>query len=269
MRTIHSSFQRLMAGAVAMVVIGLATQAMADTSSQVVAKVIRVKGLARFSTDNKTWQTVKLGDIINPGSVLQTSDKAIVDLLLGQRSAGIPTTLSGGGSSSSAMLYSPEEATANVVRVFESSVLGIDKLISQQTGADTVEDTQLDLRAGRILGNVKKLSAASKYEVKIPNGVAGIRGTVYMISSSGVVDVLAGSVVIAVVGADGTVVTKVVSSWHHYDPMTGLLTEIAPPQRGDLIKEYATLGGHGQPPPTTVTQDHTIIYVSPIHGPGH
>src|SRR5436309_1899352 len=134
MRTIHSFAQRLMAGAVAMVVIGLATQALAETSPQIVAKVIRVKGLARYSSDNKSWQTVKVGDILNPGSVIQTSDKAVVDVQLGQRDAKAATPISSLG-----MGYSPEEATANVVRIFESSVLGIDKLTAQQTGADVVE----------------------------------------------------------------------------------------------------------------------------------
>ena len=56
----------------------------------------------------------------------------------------------------------------------ENSALGIDKLTSMDTGSDSVTETQLDLKAGHIMGSVKKLSAASKYEVKIPNGVAGI-----------------------------------------------------------------------------------------------
>jgi hypothetical protein len=264
MKTIHSFAQRLLAGAVALAVLGLATHSMAQSSPQLVAKIIRVKGMARYSRDNKTWQTVKVGDILQPGSVIQTAEKATVDIQLGERDAAATTPISNSGMSG--MGYSPEEATANVVRIFESSVLGVDKLTSQQTGADTVEETQLDLRAGNIMGNVKKLSAASKYEVKIPNGVAGIRGTIYFISSSGVVNVMAGSVVIAVVGADGTVVTKVVTSWHRYDPMTGLLTEILPKDRADLIKKAHDLTGPGQTPPTTYTHDHTIIHVSPIHG---
>ena len=70
--------------------------------------------------------------------------------------------------------------------MWENTLLGIDKLTVTQTGADVVTETQLDLKAGHIFGMVKKMSAASKYEVKIPNGVAGIRGTVYDISAEGV-----------------------------------------------------------------------------------
>jgi hypothetical protein len=63
---------------------------------------------------------------------------------------------------------------------------------------DTVTDTQLDLREGRILGVVRRLTAGSRYEVKTPRGVAGIRGTggtEYDISANGTVHVITGQVV--------------------------------------------------------------------------
>jgi hypothetical protein len=84
--------------------------------------------------------------------------------------------------------------------------LAIDKLTAEDTGTDMVTETQLDLRAGRITGSVKKLSAASRYEIKFPTGVAGIRGTLYSITSGGVVQVGLGSVVVSYL-KDGAVVT--------------------------------------------------------------
>jgi hypothetical protein len=90
-----------------------------------------------------------------------------------------------------------------------------------------VTETQLDLKAGHIFGTVKKMSAASKYEVKIPNGVAGIRGTTYDISAEGVIKVLAGSVVLAYVGPDGTVVTQVIMGSQQFDARTGVLSQIS------------------------------------------
>src|SRR4029079_8693429 len=88
-----------------------------------------------------------------------------------------------------------------VVRVTENTTLGIDRLTSDKSGAETIIDTQLDLRAGRVLGNVKHMAAASKYEVKTPQGVAGIRGTRYDISADGRVRITQGdAVVVYVIG---------------------------------------------------------------------
>jgi hypothetical protein len=129
-----------------------------------------------------------------------------------------------------------------------------------------VTETQLDLRAGKIFGNVKKMSAASKYEVKIPNGVAGIRGTIYQISADGVVQVLVGSVVIAYVGPDGTVVTQVVMGGQQFDARTGQLTAIPQYIQKDLVKEAKAARIGPNTPPTTFTVDHTIYYVSPTVG---
>ena len=125
------------------------------------------------------------------------------------------------------MAYQPK-SEQNTVRITANSVLGIDKLSTMQTGSDVVTDTQLDLKAGRILGNVKKMSAASKYEIKLPNGVAGIRGTFFDISAEGLVRVVTGSVVVAYVGPDGTVVTQVVSGGQQFDSRTGQLSPIPP-----------------------------------------
>ena len=43
-----------------------------------------------------------------------------------------------------------------------------------ERGADVVTDTELDLKAGHILGTVKKMSANSKYEIKLPKAALGL-----------------------------------------------------------------------------------------------
>ena len=73
----------------------------------------------------------------------------------------------------------------NVIRMWGNTVLAIDKLTQFDTGVQTVSDTELDLRAGRIFFNVKKMSATSQFIIKIPNGVAGIRGSVGFDDSTG------------------------------------------------------------------------------------
>lgn len=244
---------------------------LAAQTTEGAAKVIRIKGPARFSTGNNVWQPLKVGDVLKAGTVIQTSTEAnsYVDLALGDGTAPIPSapsytpsiaTSSGGGYQAS--------AEQNIVRVFENSALGIDKLTMQQTGADEVTDTQLDLKAGRILGSVKKMSAASKYEVKLPNGVAGIRGTIYDISASGVVRVLTGSVVIAFVNSDGSVTTKVVTAGKQFNPTTGMVTDMTRADITALVKSWrSTIIVVNAP--TTYTVDHTIYNVSPVRGGHH
>ena len=252
------------------IALALAFVCTAAAQTQGVAKVVRIKGSARYSTGNNVWVPVKLGSVLRPGTVIQTGLErgAFVDLVLGDGEAPIAGGAGGGGapaSSTDSMYYQPS-SEQNVVRVTGNSILAIDKLTTMETGADVVTETQLDLRAGKIFGNVKKMSAASKYEVKIPNGVAGIRGTIYQISADGVVQVLVGSVVIAYVGPDGTVVTQVVMGGQQFDARTGQMTAIPQYIIKDLIKEAKAARIGPTTPATTFTIDHTIYYVSPTVG---
>ena len=81
-------------------------------------------------------------------------------------------------------------AEQNVIRMQADTVLAIDKLLISNTGVDAVSDTELDLRQGTIFGNVKKLSATSQYLIKMPNGIAGVRGTTFIISANGDITVI-------------------------------------------------------------------------------
>jgi hypothetical protein len=251
---------KLLAGAIALAAVAMTSQVMADSVPQVIT-VVRVHGEARYTTDNRTWNALKKGDVLKPGCVIQTAPKAVVDIQLGERDAAVAPA----GYNPTSPLYAPEQQKANIVRIFENSALAVDKLILEKnTGTgEELSETQLDLRAGTIFGNVKKLSATSKYEVKIPNGVAGIRGTTYMISSSGVVSVLTGSVVVAIVGSDGTVITRVVTAHQSYDPTTNTITNLTPDQVAILQKIYIELGGPPSTPPSGPVPNTPILYVSP------
>src|SRR3974390_158266 len=94
----------------------------------------------------------------------------------------------------------------------------------------TEKGSYVDLEAGRITGSVKKMSAASKFEIKLPNGVAGIRGTVFDISAEGVVRVFVGSMVVAWVDSkSGNVVTQVVMGGQQYDARSNQISPISEP----------------------------------------
>lgn len=252
-----------------LVACGIALAMVSTLAAQTIegaAKVVRMKGAARFSTGNNNWQPLRVGDVLKPGTVVQTSkdDKSFVDLVLGDGNASVAALATYKPSvATAAMAYQPT-VDQNVVRIFANSALGIDKLTTQQTGADQVTETQLDLKQGHIMGSVKKMSAASKFEVKLPNGVAGIRGTIYDITSDGVVRVLTGSVVIAYVGADGSVVTQVVAAGYKFDAHTGQVMEMTSGEKGSINAPARDMRvPQGQPTQNPI--DHTIYHVSPVY----
>ncbi len=229
----------------------------AQTTDQGATKVVRLKGAARWSAGNNVWQPLHVGDVLKSGTVIQTASGSRVDLVLGAGAPPVVAPAAGG-----MMSYQPS-AEQNVVRIWENTLLGVDKLTETRTGADVVTETQLDLKAGRITGSVKKMSAASKYEVKIPNGVAGIKGTVYDISAEGVIKVLVGSVVLAYVGPSGAVVTQVVNSLQQFDARTGVLSPLPNTSKTELQQLMAQLRIPIPGAPTPVSADKTLLYISP------
>jgi hypothetical protein len=254
MKFINYLFTGLILGGIMMASVG--TSYAADGT--IPAKVVRVKGDARYTTDNTTWHTLKVGQTLEPGTTIQTGgNDSMVDVILGDGEVEQnPQPLS------SSVNFQPE-AQQNLVRIWADTTLGIDKLTQMQMGSETMTDTQLDLRAGSVFGTVLKLSPTSKYEVKVPNGVAGIRGTIYSISATGVVAVLQGSVIVAYIDASGNPATKQVDKGYEFDTRTGQITPLSQLNLGQLIKlawESRIIVNR----PVTVTTDHTIYQVSPV-----
>jgi hypothetical protein len=197
----------------------------AQSFDQSAAKVVRLKGAVRYSTGNNDWKPLKLGDVVKPGTAIQTAADSRVDLVLGDASAPVARLVP-----SDMITYQPM-AEQNMVRLWENTLMGVDKLTAMGAGMDVVTETQLDLKAGHITGSVKKMSAASKYEVKLPNGVAGIKGTIYECYAEGVIKVREGSVVVAYPGANGAIVTQAIMSQQMFDIRTGILSPLPDPDR--------------------------------------
>lgn len=237
MKETRSLVSRLLACGVAMAMVSTLA---AQTANQGVAKVVRLKGSARYVGGSNDGKLLKVGDLVQPGSVIQTAEKSRVDMVLGDGAAPVAHPVAG-----DMLTYTPS-VDQNVVRMWENTLLGIDKLSTTQTGADEVTDTQLDLKAGHIFGMVKKMSSASKYEVKIPNGVAGIRGTVYDISAEGIIKVLSGSIVLAYVGQNGAVTTQVIMGLQEYDAPTNTLKPLPDTDKTGI--EGCMRGWPGRPP---------------------
>lgn len=99
---------------------------------------------------------VKLGQILQEGDTITTGPEGYVELWLGDN--------------------------GQMVRVDKDSSLTLDELVILKKTADGADfKTTLNLKKGGLVGEAKKISAASKYEVKHAQGVAGIRGTEYAV----------------------------------------------------------------------------------------
>jgi hypothetical protein len=256
-------------------VMAFATNLLAENAQQGSVKVINIKGSARYiAGPNTTWMPLHIGAILKPGTIIQTASDSYVDLALNnEQASGTPlSAMSASGSSAPGSppppaptsSYQPK-AHQDAIRVFENTVLGIDKMTIDQTGADTVTETQLDLKAGSIFGSVKKLSAASKYEIKIPNGVAGIRGTIFSLSADGKLSLLSGSIVLAYVSPDGTVMTQVVSGGQSFDAHSGQLNTLSGAASAELTSTAAAFAPAALRPNWSLffMGDMTVNYVSP------
>jgi hypothetical protein len=225
MKTMNKTLAWLCA---AVLTLTLVTAANAEGGKQRTGKVVRIKGEARYSTGNKIWQPLKVGTIIRSGNVVQTAPSSFVDIVINEdetaaavsvkpvsTTSAPPSSGSGGGGASAP---APDQ---DVIRVLDDSYLVFDSLTATATGPDTVTETLLDLKKGSIFGTVKKQAAASRFEVKIPNGVAGIRGTVFLIKAGGLVACIQGSVVAAYTAASGDVNTQPVGAGQEFDCSTG------------------------------------------------
>src|SRR5579871_1723170 len=147
------TFRGIVAVGTAALVLGFVAPAMSQTASPRVATILHVEGKARYSVDNVTWQPLKAGVALNLGGVIQTADKSRVDVLFDD-----PAAESKGADTSG------DSQIANVVRLLPGTVLAIDRLTA--TRYDAIEEVQLDLRSGQILGSARKLTGTAKYEVK-------------------------------------------------------------------------------------------------------
>src|SRR5258708_3044519 len=121
MNTVHFSIRKQASLLVALSLVGFAIPAAAAEVPQAI-HVIQVKGQARYSSDYKTWQKLRAGDILNSGTLLQTAENSTVDFLLGDHdlpAGSAPAALEADGNF-------PEAAQRkeNIVHLTANSVLG-------------------------------------------------------------------------------------------------------------------------------------------------
>ena len=136
------------------------------------AVVVKVTGKATYVDARGADGTVREGMTFHQGTSIITGPESSVVLDLG------------------------ENGETLVVR--PNSTLSLDTLLLVPTGIEKVATTQIDIKRGSMAFSVKKLAAASKYEVRTANGVAGIRGSEGIIFSTGVFLCTDGTILVTV-----------------------------------------------------------------------
>jgi hypothetical protein len=278
---IMKHIQTFVSVAVCGLVLTLAGAACAESIHPGVATVVRIKGEARYSLGDGVWHPLVAGKILQPGAVIQTSHDATVDIVLGKKilmpqANPLPdrVSLATDEKVRDYVSYRPF-AEQNAVRMMGDTVLAIDKLMVSDTGVDTVSDTELDLRQGGIYNSVKKLSGASQYIIKIPNGIAGVRGTLFYVNANGQCMAYQNSVVLSIIGPDGKPLTVVVNEGYQFDPknqgngqpspLAPGISPVPPSLSYDLDQIFAALRTlyYGE---VNFTFDRTQIPISPTLG---
>lgn len=183
--------KRMSAGAV-LVALAVSAQAAVEKGA---AKVLDVQGKVEFSTDGARWSALKKGETLREGVSVRTSSKSGVDLDLGRNGARF--------------------------RLLPNTAVSFSALSFEDTGVETLVNTEIQLTSGRVVGAVQKLSSASKYEVKAPKATATIRGTRYVMGANGDLSVGEGSVMILSYRGDGTTLTRVVNAGETFVPASG------------------------------------------------
>ncbi len=218
---------------------GIAFAAAAQNATkQGFATAVRVQGDVTYSLGKgQPEHPLVAGKYLPPGSIVFTKDNGVCDLILG-KAIDLPQakwsperiSLSHDATVRGYVTYKPS-ADQNAIRLTPHTTLAIDKLTILDTGSDAVSDTELDLQKGKIYASVRKLSGASQYIVKLPKGVAGVRGTLFSISAEGETacyESTGGGVILAVTLPNGSTQTYLVTPGEVLNPETGQPVNIAP-----------------------------------------
>jgi hypothetical protein len=212
-----------------------------------------------------------VGKILSAGAVIQTGHDSYVDMVLGKsvempQAAPVPDRISPAPDSNlRGMIDYKPSVQQNMVRLTTDCTLAIDKLTVSDTGLDTVSDTELNLTHGRVFCTVKKLSPSSQYLVKIPNGIAGVRGTIFGIGADGWCACYLNSVLLSFLSANGSPSVIVISGGNMFNPQTGQSTPLPP----DLISLFTQIYNALATSYLEVVSfefDGTTCYISPCRG---
>lgn len=235
-----------LAGVLAFALIGTGCQT-ADRILPLNAKVLRVKGSARYSSDGQNWKPVTVGMVYSkPGCAFQTAMDSRVTLVFFDRE-GPPQQLS--WAELLTHRYISRKAY-NLLRLQGDSILRFRTMTEERARCsrkDGLKTIQLELVTGSVFVATKSLGLGDVFEIVTPNGIVNVtedsngrRSAFFQVSAEGLIQVTAGQLRVqrkhAEVGltvcADsqfdvrtGTVVPIPPEHWHH---PPNLLPQAAP-----------------------------------------
>jgi hypothetical protein len=201
-----------------------------ETDGQIVVKSL--DGTASVVAGTNTPAPLTAGDALADGAVVEVDAAGQVDLYLDENGATpLPRKL-----------HKKDLEPSNLARLYSSTVLGVDRVKWLDSGVEVITDSQFNLRRGAMLAKVVKLTTTSRFEVKIPNGVLGLREPgVFTVTAGGDLAVLSGTVVIAYVTLDGSVNTVVVSGRQTFECATGSVGIMSGALQKDLTHQVKSL----------------------------
>jgi hypothetical protein len=268
------NIQILFSAAVCGLVLAFTAAASAQDVKQGIATVVRVRGEASYTLEggpNPKWIPLVAGKILHAGATIKTEAGGMVDVVLGKaidmpQAVSVPDKISlAPDAPVRGMVDYKPSAEQNVVRLSGGTTLKIDTLTVSDTGVDTVSDTELDLQTGRIFASVKKLSAESKYFVKTPTGIAGVRGTLFGLGADNWCGVVKSSVLLSYTGSDGLPVTVLISAGNQFNPSNGE-TGPLPADLLGVLQQIATALDTVYLQVVSFAFNRTDTFISPITG---
>ena len=152
---------------VGFVAAGLLFTAQAETRNGQ-ALVQAVSGEATMLVDGNKWLPLQTGQLLKTGAVVKTGAKSRADLFLG--------------------------INGSLLRLAADTELKFNRLAVEISPIEPIAKTEMELRRGRVIGNVRKLPMGSSYVIKTPMGEANVKGTVYDINAKGELIVVSGKV---------------------------------------------------------------------------
>lgn len=229
-----------------------------DDLSAVAVTVIRSRGNALYSHDGTNWLAIKKGQEVICGDIIKTSERSLVDLLIGREynppaSAYNPT-----------MIYVPASDFENRVRILPGSELILEKLSRKRVGSwfDGKTDTfeiGMRLRSGSMVGNARRRPVVSLHEINLGSRAIEIEGGLYGVISNDLVMVLSGQARIL----NGNKDPVLVVARHQFNFATGTIAETPPSYIiDDSYPRMVPLDSSPQPLPSV-----TPIYREPMTPP--